>query len=76
MEKEALAHISLTKFEYQSRVDIEGSTGDLLYLTATLVRVLAKDLDESPQDVLMEIDRSITRAQISEILKGVIAHDE
>ena len=76
MEKEALAHVGLTKFKNHSRVEMEGSVGDLLSLTATLVHRLAKKLDKSPRDVLMEIDRNITRVQIFEILEGVTTHDE
>ena len=76
MEKEALAHVGLTKFKNHSRVEMEGSVGDLLSLTAMLVHRLAKKLDKSPRDVLMEIDRSITRVQIFEIMEGVTTHDE
>ena len=76
MEKEALAHIGLTKFKDHSRVEMEGSVGDLFSLTATLVHRLAKGLDKSPRDVLMEINRSITLVQIFEILEGVTTHDE
>lgn len=76
MEKEVLAHISLTKFEDHSRVKMEGVAVDLLSLTATLVCKLAKELDESPRSVLTVIDRGIMRAQIFEILEGAITHDE
>lgn len=76
MEKEALACISLTKFEDYSKVKMKGSVRDLFSLTAVLVHRLAEELDKSPWNVLMEIDHVIMRAQIFEMPEGAITHDE
>lgn len=70
MKNETLAHINLKRFKDHSEVEMGGSGEHLLSLIAMFVDELAKELDESPQNVLREVNSRITQARIFEVLEG------
>jgi hypothetical protein len=70
MKNEVLAHVNLVRFENHSEVEMGGSVDHILALTAAFVDELAKKIDESPQNVLREVNSRITQARILKVLKG------